>query len=444
MQRLLTAGQHLALMLLVIVTPTTFRDVLWSYPLPADLIFVEFRGVLFFPPMDSALILLLLCSLFRAIVDVPWRSHVLTIAIVIFSRFGGVAWLLFLLWMVAGLAWARLPVIGVYQILHLSAALLVAWIVAAFVAQNQHKLCVVAFLAGASVQAVIAMLQWSLGTSLDLDVLGELALNIERGWGLTVNPNNLAGYLLLALFLTLYAVIRWKLSVIGQVLIGAAGVCIVGGLLAATSLTALMALVVTAGGVLIYVAVKRLTTWQQRGLALLAVALVGAAVIASALSLRDDRVDTLRQRLTYGYPDTLALLHESPLLGAGTGNGMVEIGWDYAYVTFQWDFQVRLPAHNAFLMEAANTGLIGMVLYLLAWGWVLWRSLRLTHPGGRVLAVAFLCVTLVSLFDYYFRGDMRSQMLLFVLIGALWGEMQRETAQSPQPESDSGGYSSAK
>jgi O-antigen ligase len=188
--------------------------------------------------------------------------------------------------------------------------------------------------------------------------------------------------------------------------------------------------------VLAYLAGKRLTSWRKRALALLLAGVVAAGVIASLFWLRDDSLNTLRQRLTYGYPDTLQLLQESPLLGAGTGNGMVEIGWNYAHVTFQWNFQVRLPAHNAFLMEAASTGLIGMAFYALAWGLILWHGLRLTHPGGRVLALAFVCVTLVSFFDYYFRGDMRSQVLLFVLIGTLWGEMLRE--RTPH-QSESGG-----
>jgi O-antigen ligase len=106
-----------------------------------------------------------------------------------------------------------------------------------------------------------------------------------------------------------------------------------------------------------------------------------------------------------------------PLLGVGAGTlpKAIKNGWpDFAY-----DYQ---PAHFALLTVAAETGIVGGMMYgaLMVVPFVLlwWRRRELT-PELIGVSGALLAVTVIGLFDYY-TWSLAPGRIWFWLVLGLW------------------------
>ena len=135
--------------------------------------------------------------------------------------------------------------------------------------------------------------------------------------------------------------------------------------------------------------------------------------------------DELSSRLFFEYDDTLTVLRNHPIQGSGAHNlifAIVELNRDNP-------FRVLLPAHNAFLMIAADLGIVGLLLVLLAGAWLFrggYKLHSLPHNIYRELRIwqaCMLAVVVVMVLDFYFWGDFRSRVMVFWIIGMLWGTL---------------------
>ena len=333
-------------------------------------------------------------------------------------------------WMGVSQLWASDRVLVWYAMLHVMACLGLTWLTTDFVRVRWDRGMLFAICLGAAFQGGLAIAQVLNKGALGLNVLGEITWTtsggLYRGNGLSVNPNNLAGYLLIGLFAcvaVLYGgMCRSKTAIVGLLALGAS---IVGGILATLSRSSLVA---------VAAAVSMTAFWwvkQHRGIGS-AVALAGfVMVVIISLSVGAAQITGLQSRLSidreFYFDDTLDVIEREFPLGAGAGNLMVVIGQLRGDV-----WPRKFPAHNVYLVILAELGIVGLALFLvgtvsiLGHWWLHAQKLRFVW-GACVFA---LMVTM--LFDYYWWGDHRSRMLLFWVIGLCWGYTLQVSTPTPK------------
>lgn len=101
------------------------------------------------------------------------------------------------------------------------------------------------------------------------------------------------------------------------------------------------------------------------------------------------------------------MIKNKPFLGIGLGNFVVRLpDFSSAAVLAYW-FQ---PVHNIFLLVAAETGLIGLMIFF---GFI-FKTLR--HS----FSPALLVILLTGLFDHYWLTLPQNQLLLAITLGLAW------------------------
>jgi O-antigen ligase len=134
---------------------------------------------------------------------------------------------------------------------------------------------------------------------------------------------------------------------------------------------------------------------------------------------------TLRQDLNIA---AIEMIKKSPIIGVGLGNFLVRLPEFY-----QGKGQVRFlqPAHNIYLMIAAETGLVGLGLFL----WFLfltYRHLRGVpqaqhHLGGGNVLIALISILLLGFFDHYFYTLQQGQLLATLILSLAWSSHQKDS-----------------
>lgn len=427
------------------ILPVTYRGFLWT-ALTQGRVLLELSSVVIFLP-DFFLMALFVVSLLRFLLDESYQNDLTDTITYLFKRLGGVFWMVLILWVMLGYGWAREKLLVQYTVFRLVLELSFAVVVADIVRRDApaKRFFLLALVIGAGFQASVAIGQVLSGGELGLGWLGERsadefygASGMLRGYGLTVNPNNLSGYLLVGVFACIalfmpankftsdeiksrlkptWSQLQWPSYRIEQELIPMilVGFTVLIGLFATGSRTAIVSLLTT--GLIMYGLYKR-KLWGN-----LVVCFGMTLCIFSPFFIRTNSVSA-ENRLFFAYDDTLEILKTAPLLGVGGNNLMVEISHLHPF-----EAELLLPAHNAFLMIWAEHGVVGLILVLLSF----YPIIRHFHPqqerevflwGGCLLAIA-----LVMLFDFYFWGDFRSRTLWFFVLGMWWGANLGKTTE---------------
>ncbi len=391
------------LALALILAPHSGRVVLWRLALPA--LYADFRGGLLFL-LDAPLTLALVFTLVR-LREADFRARLWTAARRLF------AWVPLLVWAWLSLAWALSPGLVAVSAGRLGLSLLTALIVVAGIPAERQGL-LRALVLGGTLHGFVALLQTVIGGALGWTGIGEiqweagdlynLGLSDFRAYGLTVHPNNLAGYLLAAGIAWAALVAEGGTSrglllrILAPTLIGI-------GILTTVSRAVLLALIVV-GPVMV---------WQLRGRARPSrrMVVIGALVGVVGLVLmwrplttrvRLSFTETAAERLTYAFDDTLRVWRDHPVSGAGSGNLMANIAVNGPTL------DPALPAHNLYVLLLGELGAVGLLLFGVAVAGTLWRS-------RGVWTLGLVAIGIVSLFDYYWWLDYRSMWVLFVLVG---------------------------
>ena len=110
------------------------------------------------------------------------------------------------------------------------------------------------------------------------------------------------------------------------------------------------------------------------------------------------------------------MIRENPLIGIGLNNFISRLP-DY----WQTSEAVRFlqPVHNLFLLVAAETGLIGLLIFL--WFLVLTFK-KLLMTDNRLLIIALSAILALGLFDHYWLTLQQSQLLLTLVLGLSWAK----------------------
>lgn len=392
---------------------------------------LDFRSVTLSIP-DFVMVVLILISLFRLIAVTDYRKSFLATFDDVIGRRGGLAWVLLVLWMGAGLLWAVSPLMTRFDTLHAILCLLMALLMADLMRQQRSLFGVVpAVIVGATIQSVVAVLQVLNNGPLGLSVLGEIPrffydpTNFFRATGLSMHSNYLGGYLMIALFSCAFAAfINWRAgrSVIVLVIVGS--LCGIG-LIATLSRSAILGTVV---GVLpIGIVLLKTSPLRLRKLLILAVVIILiVAALWGVLVLRGDVATRLLSPREFFFADSWAQIQTAPILGSGAGNLMINIGAQRSYAETN-----LLPVHNVYLFIWAELGLPGLALFTAGCVPLLFSLL---HWKGNapvlIWGSCFLGVCIIMLFDNYFWGVHPFRVLLFLVLGQWWGlTLQSEIAK---------------
>lgn len=386
--------------------PTTGHLLLVVFPLDDAHVYSDFHSITLFL-VDAALLGSTLLALLR-LREPSWRERFFAVLDGGLGDWRVRAWLGLLAWAALSALWAIFPLLSLYQTAHLALSVLLLLTIAALQDNARQRLEMALVIAG-GFYSLIAIAQVLHGERLGLDVLGEMYIPMQRGAALSVNPNNLAGYLLLALVSSarlsgMQPQRAWWWRGLGALLLL--------GLLMTGSRAALLGL----GAGLLLVALHRGS--NRRGFWLL-LAFVGLA-IGLRFAMDEKAASDLVQRLTYEFPRTLTAIQESPLVGHGMGNVLPAI-----YEATGERLALLLPAHNSFVVVWAELGLPGTALYAAALLTALGAAWRRRHdPRVRFLLAGLLAVLVISMLDYYWWSDLRSRVLLMIMLGLLLAEAE--------------------
>lgn len=431
---------------IALTTAHSYRHTLWAITPDymwvgggRSSIFSEFRGIVFFLS-DYFLVALLMFSAARLIVDPGYRTRLSDTSHFIL-RGGGKWWIMLAVWMSASALWADYPSLVRYSALHFFALLAMGIILADTIRRGMGRELLVIVVIGISAQGMLAIAQllnrgplgltwmgeqdwwwWSYDLTQPIPDVVTRPVEAIRATGLSVNPNNLAGYLVIGLFAGLMLLRMWEetrqaanWSLFGVLLAGL-------GLLATLSRSALLGAGVALGVMMLILPRARLGV--SRAAILLAAGLVIAVIIAGVVISGD----TLWARLSalsepskansgllnrdFAWDDTRPIIKDSPLLGVGANNLLLAIGQRNPQVS-----RLLLPVHNAYLMIWAELGLVGLILF----GAGALSSLRYLLPrygvDGATWACCWLAICIIMLLDYYFWGDYPSRTLLLWCLG---------------------------
>jgi hypothetical protein len=270
---------------------------------------------------------------------------------------------------------------------------------------------------------------------LEIQVEDHFGVRMYRVAALMVSYHNLALYLATALFLAISALLWRKEAALLPPRWLIVSVCVISPALFLTFSNP-MYVALSAGLPLLVLA-----RWPARGAFFAVVGgLVGALVLVGAIAIVPGKVDTAvdvartvpkaeieRIRLDR---DTIEGFLHGPYFWTGRGVGS---GNRYTVHSRGW------PAHNAFILAAAELGVFGLILYLMIWGLFIARvvALNIVVKGGPYLffvralpAILFLFLVALSFHGYYFDNLVWP---IFALAEALWFKVRtqsRATAES--------------
>lgn len=246
-----------------------------------------------------------------------------------------------------------------------------------------------------------------------LDINGE---KIIRAYGTMPHPNILAGFLLLPLTIGLYFVSH-ETDNKKRLILAIFLMLITWGLFLTFSRIAWIGALIIYGSYLTYLFQVKL----KKQLILIVFTLVVSCgtlglVYTDYIVSRGTNVSesqAVADRQTFNQRG-LELVAQSPVWGTGIGDLVVAL--QDRYELEPWQYQ--LP-HNIYILIAAETGIVGLILFLLLFFYIL----RSTWNLKSMLTFSFLALVIIFLimgnFDHYFLTIQQGRLTFFATLGLL-------------------------
>jgi len=124
------------------------------------------------------------------------------------------------------------------------------------------------------------------------------------------------------------------------------------------------------------------------------------------------------------------MIKKNPLLGVGLGNFLVQLP------NF-WQVNERIrflqPVHNIFLLVGAETGLIGLAIFI----WFLFLTFKKLlkirncppsasrRQGREKLGIPLLIILLTGMADHYWLTLQQSQLMFALILGLTWSKVKK-------------------
>jgi len=239
-------------------------------------------------------------------------------------------------------------------------------------------------------------------------VNGRLVL---RPYATFPHPNVLAGFLLVSLIL----IMAYKRQDIRQKIIQAVAL-VLGGIALALSFSRSAWLVGLVVGfwLLVNRFFKRnsyLLSVIRYLLLILFLILVSAPFYFFTSSLSGQ--EAIDQRLALARV-AVEMIKANPLTGIGLNNFIPQL--PYYWQQFGMTYWLQ-PVHNIYLLVAAETGLMGLLIFL--WFLILTYK-KLLVVGQRLLIILLITILALGLFDHYWLTLQQTQLLFTVVLGLSW------------------------
>ncbi len=330
-----------------------------------------------------------------------------------------------------------------YRII-LSAALFMA---AVFLFQKRFGIllsasCVVFF--SGVFQSIITLLQFSVQHSLNLKIFGEsvIAPNILgvakfefasqkfiRAYGTFPHPNVLGFFLLLSLACGIWIIIRYwhKKNYLFKVALVLGSLFIEAGILLSYSRSIILSSFILLSIMLTtyrkkVVSIYRLSCSKlkinpmfQGVVALIAVfatLFIAYNLLVPRLCIKECAGDTsISLRMAYG-KFAYAIIANHPFTGIGPGNFVPYLKDRFPQNFQPWEFQ---PSHNIYLLITAETGLLGLIAFLIAITSIILQSrIKFNNIIKDPFTILFFLTLLIGLVDHYFWTLPQGQMLFWL------------------------------
>lgn len=350
-----------------------------------------------------------------------------------------IAGCLYVAWGLASGLWSNVPDLTYAQAIRDTAAV-ATFLVAACVLRDQgnRTFFTIGVITSVSLQSILAVVQWHSSGTFQASFLGVSALGydltdptIPRAGAAFGHPNIFGSYLDLTLplvavmaFSERQTLIRWAAR---AALV--AGVC---GLSVTLSRSALVGAAVGLFVLLVYLLRRRSVSWQMiaaPGTAILALGLVQGLGLTDALLYRiseSDPTTALRPALMLTAANVV-LSHPLGGVGLNTFGEFVQSHWSLAADSVP---SVPVPVHNIYLLIGAETGVVGLILYLYWAGVPVLRALRSTWNQANARSWVLIGVTAgllalgaQGLFDWTLRTEaveMTFALQLGLIVGLLY------------------------
>ena len=272
-------------------------------------------------------------------------------------------------------------------------------------------------------QSLIVLWQYAGQKGLEINGVAKIIVDgvtLMRPYGSFPHPNVLAAFLLLCIFCLYSLWLAKKRSFVWNCLLIIAGFLIIFAFWLSFSRTALLVFLITIP--LYFILLLK----QKRNIliflfivfcSVLFVFLAGAEVSSRfAISTSEQAVG-----LRAFYNETaLSIINQYPLFGVGQGNFVWEISKALDLMS-AWLYQ---PVHNIYLLIASETGLLGLVAFLMFLFLILSELFGDCPRCGDSpqiigLVIVFFGFLFMALFDHYFWTIQQGQLMFWLVLGVI-------------------------
>lgn len=265
---------------------------------------------------------------------------------------------------------------------------------------------------------------------------GELVL---RPYGTLPHPNVLAGYLLIVLAIALFTFKRSESTKIKVLKSSVLVICSIALFLSMSRVAILLWIIIAAWfwisrlipplgtdeEVRLYGRVEHNVSWFLRwrrdkikvGAVLMFISAVISIFMLSPIGSRFSGINFADEAVVQRailIDSSIKMIGQRPLLGVGLGNFLPTLATVQKPLS---TFTYLQPVHNIFLLVAAETGLIGLSVFL----WFLWKTFeRIKNQESRIkrpLLIVLSVILITGFLDHYWLTLQQGQLLFAFVIG---------------------------
>lgn len=289
--------------------------------------------------------------------------------------------------------------------------------------------------------AIVAVLQFFNQKSLGLWILGErlfststpgIALvtisgeQLLRPYSTFPHPNVLAGFLVLSLPILILSIpdaakIHLKLALIGTVILALFALMLSfsrSGWLAFSLISVIILLYFIRERKLL-VLVKDIINQHFQASLLLFLVIVLVFVFGlrlaterfTALTTSDSHSLLLRQKLA---ASSLTMFRQSPIVGLGPGQFLPDLP---DYFLIQETIRIFSPVHNIYLLQLAETGIIGLIALLVLQLSLLIFTRKMVTVDKLIVICHLIAIVVIGNLDHYFFTLQQGQLLFWLATG---------------------------